>query len=254
MGFSRLYLSVGAFVLSTGAWKLDTDSCGARDSVLGGHLRSSMEDAFDVASGALEELQKPQRSPEVNRLLELLFSPEGTAGDQYDVDHLVSTFLGIRAMSQEVEGPDKYENKDDFVSINFSTAKQQRGFFAYGVRRSCSATEIAFAKPVRAGKIRTLNTFCRMTHAPKPVRPTLRWQRLTRWMTPTDSHWLVSQAISCKSALGFSNGTKQKRTRCAPPKETIGRRLKINIVIDLERHLEPQSQDCEMGGIGAQRI
>jgi hypothetical protein len=118
MGFSRLTLSLGAFVLSTGAWKLDTDSCGGRDADLGKHLRSSMEDAFDVASGALDELQKSQRSPEINRLLELLFCPEGTAGDQYNVDHLVGTFQGIGAMSQEVEGSEKYENKDDFVSIN----------------------------------------------------------------------------------------------------------------------------------------
>jgi hypothetical protein len=129
MGFSHLLLSLGAFVLSTGAWKLDTKSCGARDADLGKHLRSSMEDAFDVASGALTELQKPQRSAEVNRLLELLFSPEGTAGEQYDVAHLVSTFLGIRAMSEEVEGDEEYKNKNDFVSTNSSTPQQQKGFF-----------------------------------------------------------------------------------------------------------------------------
>jgi hypothetical protein len=88
-----------------------------------------MGDAFDVASGALDELQKPQRSAEVNRLLELLFSPEGTAGDQYNVDHLVSTFQGIGAMSQEVTSAGKYENKDDFVSINSSTAHTAKRIF-----------------------------------------------------------------------------------------------------------------------------
>jgi hypothetical protein len=191
MGVALRIVPLAALILSTGAWKLDTEYCGARDADLGKHLRSSMEDAFDVASGALDELQKPQRSPEVNRLLELLFCPEGTAGDQYNVEHLVGTFQGIGAMSQEVEGPEKYKNKDDFVSINSSTAQQQKGFFAYGIRRSCSVTEIASSpKPTRAGKTRTLDFFCRvkMTHAPKLARPTLRWRRLTRWITTWETH------------------------------------------------------------------
>jgi hypothetical protein len=192
MGFPRLFLSLGALVLSTVAWKLDTDSCGARDADLGKHLRSSMEDAFDVASGALDELQKPQRSAEVNRLLELLFCPEGTAGDHYDVDHLVGTFQGIKAMSPEKEGSEKLKDKDDFVSIQlFHTQQQKREFFANGVlRRSCSATATASRKPTRAGEIRTLASLCRVkaTHAPRRARPTLRWRRPTRWITTWETH------------------------------------------------------------------
>jgi hypothetical protein len=125
MGFLLLFLPL-AFVLSTGAWKLDTASCS--DTALAEHLRGNVNDAFDVVSGALDELQKPQRNSEVNRLLELLFCPEGTTGDQYNVDHLVSTFQGIGAMSQEVTSPGKYHNLNDFVSINSTTEV----LFAYG--------------------------------------------------------------------------------------------------------------------------
>jgi hypothetical protein len=56
MGFPLLLLRLGALVLSAGAWKLDTDSC--NDEALEEHLRSSVNDAFDLASGALNELQK----------------------------------------------------------------------------------------------------------------------------------------------------------------------------------------------------
>lgn len=115
-----------AFVLSTGAWKLDTDSCS--DAVLTDHLRNNVNEAFDVISGALDELQKPQRSSEVNRLLELLFCPEGTTGDEYNADHLVSMFQGIGAMSQEGTSPRKYHNLNDFVSLNSTTEM----LFTYG--------------------------------------------------------------------------------------------------------------------------
>lgn len=110
-----------ALILPTSAWRLDTDSC--KDTVLQEHLRNSVEEAFDVASGALDELNKSPRNPEVNRLLELLFAPEGTTGDQYNVQHLVDTFKGIGAMSQENTDSRKYHNKDDFVSTNSAAAE-----------------------------------------------------------------------------------------------------------------------------------
>jgi hypothetical protein len=141
MGFPLLLLRLGALVLSAGAWKLDTDSCS--DEALAEHLRSSVNDAFDLASGALDELQKSQRSSEVNRLLELLFCPEGTTGDQYNVDHLVSTFQGIGAMSQEVTTPGKYHNLDDFVSNDLSLHNRSVVVSLTSFRRSCSVTEIA---------------------------------------------------------------------------------------------------------------
>jgi len=160
MGISRLLLSLGVFALSTVAWKLD-ESCGPREGDLGTHLRASFEDAFDVVSGALTELQKPQRTPEVNRLLELLFAPKGQTGDQYDVRHLVATFQGIGSTSQEVTAPGKYEDMNDFVSIHSSTTQQQKGGFAYAVRRSFSATEIVSRKRKGSGGTRTLKTGCR---------------------------------------------------------------------------------------------
>lgn len=125
MGLLLLLLPL-AFVLSTGAWKLDTDSCS--DAVLADHLRNNVNEAFDVVSGALDELQKPERSSEVNRLLELLFCPEGTSGDEYNVDHLVSMFRGIGAMSQEETSRRQYHNLNDFVSINSTTEV----LFTYG--------------------------------------------------------------------------------------------------------------------------
>lgn len=80
-----------------------------------------------MVSGALAELQKEQRSTEVNRLLGLLFAPEGTAGDAYDVSHLVRTFEGIGAMSAELEGEENYHNKDDFVSIKLCHNNHSKG-------------------------------------------------------------------------------------------------------------------------------
>jgi hypothetical protein len=149
MGLSRFLLPLGALILSTGAWKLDPKSCGVDGDALADHLKSSVNDAFDLVSGALTELQKPERSTDVNRLLELLFCPEGTAGRDYNVNHLTETFEGILAMSTEVTEAN-YHNKDDFVSISPTLHNSKTLSFPFPAYlriiffdRSCSATEIA---------------------------------------------------------------------------------------------------------------